>query len=139
MNKPLLSLLLLMAGFAAEAQKQQTILAAEADASRLKIASEAERAAAENRAAAILAEGRAKAEAQKLQYAAYDGVGGQIFAQIEISKNMGSAFQNFNGFLPQSMSFTSLSGDFMGAIRTALGQPSANPNTPVNSSTTIPK
>lgn len=123
---------------AAEAQKQQTILAAEADASRLKIASEAEKAAAENRAAAILAEGRAKAEAQKLLYAAYEGVGGQTFAQIEVSRNMGTAFQNFNGFLPQNMNFTSLSGDFMGAIRTALGQPPARPNAPVNTSTTTP-
>jgi regulator of protease activity HflC (stomatin/prohibitin superfamily) len=114
---------------AAEAQKKQTILAAEAEAERLKIASEAEKAAAENRASAVLAEGRAKAEAQKLLYAAYEGIGGQTFAQIEISRNMGSAFQNFNGFLPQNMSFTSLSGDFMGAIRTALGQPSARPNT----------
>jgi len=123
---------------AAEAQKQQTILAAQAEAERLKIASEAEKAAAENRASAVLAEGRAKAEAQKLLYAAYEGIGGQTFAQIEISRNMGSAFQNFNGFLPQNMSFTSLSGDFMGAIRTALGQPSARPNTPFNTSTTAP-
>lgn len=121
---------------AAEAQKQQTILAAEAEAERLKIASEAEKAAAENRAIAVLAEGKARAEAQTLLYAAYEGVGGQTFAQIEVSRNMGAAFQNFNGFLPQNMSFTSLSGDFMGAIRTALGQPNARPNVPVNASTT---
>ncbi len=112
---------------AAEAQKQQTILSAEAEAQRLKISSEAEKAAAQNRAEAILAEGRAKAEAQKLLYSAYDGVGGQTFAQVEISRNMGTAFQNFNGFLPQNMSFTSLSGDFLGAVRAGLTSPSRPP------------
>jgi regulator of protease activity HflC (stomatin/prohibitin superfamily) len=120
---------------AAEAQKQQTVLAAEAEAQRLKIASEAEKAAAENRASAVLAEGRAKAEAQKLMYAAYEGLGGQTFAQIEISRNMGSAFQNFNGFLPQNMSFTSLSGDFLGAVRNAMAPGKAVGTVPASTNT----
>jgi regulator of protease activity HflC (stomatin/prohibitin superfamily) len=108
---------------AAIANKKQTILSAEAESEKLKIASLAEKEAAENRAAALKAEGAARAEAQRLLYSAYSAPGADLYAQIEISKNMASAFGNFNGFLPQNMNFTSLSGDYMSAIRSVLNNP----------------
>ena len=105
----------------AEAQKEQTVLEAQASAERVTIAAKAEKEAAENRADAILAEGRAKAEAQKLSFSAYSVSGGETYAMIEISKNMGDAFKNFNGYIPPNMNITSISTDFLKAVQDFTG------------------
>ena len=61
------------------------------------------------------------AESNRLRFDAYNTPGAQTFAQIEISQNMGTAFKNFNGFLPPNSNFTLLSGDFMQAVRSFAG------------------
>lgn len=106
----------------ASQEAQAQVLAAEAAAKKVVLAAQAEKDAAENRAAAILAEGRAQAEAQKLKFTAYSAVGADVFAQIEISKSMGTAFQNFNGFFPPNMTMTTVSKDFLDAVKSFSGQ-----------------
>jgi regulator of protease activity HflC (stomatin/prohibitin superfamily) len=109
-----------------EAKKQQAVLAAEADAQRVALAAEAEKAqnvlkaegeqqAGVLRAQAILALGKAEAEAQKLRLSAYAVPGADAFVKVEISKQLAAAFGNVRGFLPPGVNYTTVARDFEGA------------------------
>lgn len=117
---------------AAEASAKQVALAAEADAKKVTIQAEAEknrnvlialgeREAAENKAKAIEAVGRAEAEAQKLKLLAYSGQGAEMFARIEVSKNMANAFSNIKGYLPEKMSVNLLADQFEKGVNVLVG------------------
>lgn len=101
---------------AAKAAKEQMVLAAEGDAQRTKIQADAERAAAEARAASIVALGTAKAEEQRLLFSAYSANGVENFVRIEASKNLAVAFSGIKGYLPHDMKINLLTGDFNDAI-----------------------
>lgn len=118
---------------AAEASKQQTVLAAEAKAQETIIASNAEKSAAEARASAIKALGEADAASQRLKFSAYSAPGAEIFAQIEIAKSMGQSLSGVQGYLPQGMSVSLLSDNFLNAVRSVM-----QPNKPINAATILP-
>lgn len=102
---------------AAKADQQKAVLAAEGDKQRQVLAAEGKKSEAEG----ILAMGKAEAEAQKLKLAAYAVPGADAFVRVEISKNMGAAFQGIRGFLPQDMRISVLSSDFEKAIDAVSG------------------
>jgi len=115
----------------AEAEKQEQILDAEAKAEQVKLAAEArkeeDRLGGEGlklrkvaEAEGVLALGKAEAEAKKLQLLAYQGEGGQRFAQVEIAKALGDGIEKVY-YVPESMNITSLAEDFQRAI--AIGLP----------------
>lgn len=107
----------------AEKEKQQKVLAAEASARQVELAAEAEKnqnvlraegdkTSGELRAVAIIALGRAEAEAKKLQLSAYAVPGADAFVKIEVSKQLAQAYGNIKGFLPEGMNVTLLTEQF---------------------------
>jgi hypothetical protein len=101
---------------AATAKAKEVELAAIADAAKVKLDAAAKLEAALAEAKGILAIGEAQASADKLKYVAFESPGAAIFAKIEVSKNMGTAFSGIKGYLPESMSITTLGADFQKAI-----------------------
>lgn len=115
---------------AAEAAAQKQIIAAKADAEKQVIAANAEKEAAEARAKAIIAVGEAEGRAKSFQLGAYAEPGANVFAQIEISKNIAVAFQNIQGYLPSDMHINLLTENFMNSVQSLMGR---------NINNTIPK
>lgn len=118
----------------AEKEKQQKVLAAEASARQVELAAEAEKnqnvlraegdkTSGELRASAIIALGRAEAEAKKLQLSAYAVPGADAFVKVEVSKQMALAFQNIKGYLPEGMNVTLLAEQFDKGVSVLVGQP----------------
>lgn len=102
---------------AAEAQAQQVELAAAADKKRAVLAAEGEKEAGELKAQAILAIGKAEAEATQLRLSAFAAAGPEAYVQIEVSKQIAEAFKNIDGYLPQDLKVNLLSESFMDAVR----------------------
>lgn len=105
---------------ASEGAAQQQVNAAKAEAEKVVLAARAEQEAAVLRAQAILAIGQAEAEAQKLRLSAYAVDGADAFVQIEIAKSMATAFENIQGYLPESMHINLLSDSFVKAVRSVV-------------------
>ena len=101
-----------------EAQKraEQEILAAEADKKKRVLEAEAEKEAGELRAAAILALGRAEADAKKLQLQAYAVDGADAFVRIEIAKSIAAANSGVQGYIPEGMTINVITDRIMAAI-----------------------
>lgn len=106
---------------AAEASAKQVALQAEAEKNRNILIASGEKEAALSRSEAILALGRAEAEAKKLQLLAYSGTGAELFARIEVSKNMTDAFKNISGYLPESMSVNLLADQYNKGVNLLVG------------------
>jgi regulator of protease activity HflC (stomatin/prohibitin superfamily) len=122
---------------AAEAAAKQVALQAEAEKSRNVLVSQGEREAAVNRAEAILAEGKAKAESQKLALSAYAVPGADAFVKIEVSKSLAQAFSNVKGFLPSNVNYSTVGRDFNGAVNALVGgsvEPTATETASLNTS-----
>ncbi len=111
---------------AAEAQAKQVEFAAEADKKRAVLAAEGEKEAGELKAQAIIAIGRAEAEATELNLRAYTAAGPDAFVQIEVAKYMAEAFKNIDGYLPQDMKVNLLSESFLDAVKQVV-RPNAAP------------
>ncbi len=106
---------------AAEAAAKQVALQAEAEKNKNVLLAIGEKEAAMNRSEAILALGKAEAEAKKLQLLAYSGEGAELFARIEVSKNMTDAFKNIQGYLPESMSVNLLADQYNKGVNLLVG------------------
>lgn len=111
----------------AEEEAQKEVLAAEADKKKQVLAAEANKESDELRAIGILARGKAEAEAKKLQLSAYAVDGAESFVQIEVSKNMASAFENVSGYLPQDMNISVLTENFLNGLGAVVGKPKLQP------------
>lgn len=122
----------------AEAAKEQEILAAQASAAQVKLAAEAdkERARLEGEgirlkkvaeAEGVLALGKAEAEAQKLKLQAYQGEGGERFAEVQKAQAFGEAIKQVQ-YLPSDMKFITVAKDFMEAVKMLPQRPQAQPN-----------
>lgn len=118
---------------AAEAAAEKVKLEASADAERIKIAAAAQKAKDQlegeglklrkvAEAEGVMALGKAEASAKKLMLNAYIGEGGQRFAQVEISKAMGSGIEKIY-YVPENFNLTAISKDFNNAL--AIGLPSS--------------
>jgi hypothetical protein len=92
------------------AQGEAKKIQIEADANLYQQAKEAE---------GILAVGKAKAEAKKLELAAYDGDGGLRFAEVEKAKALGSGIEKIY-YIPSDMSINAIAKDFENAITVGL-------------------
>ncbi len=101
-----------------EAQKkaEQEILAAEADKKKVVLQAEAEKESGELRAAAILALGKAEAEATKLQLQAYAVEGAESFVRIEIAKSIAEANSGVQGYIPEGMTINVITDRILSAI-----------------------
>jgi len=110
-----------IAVLAAEAENQKEILKAEAEKRRVVLAAEAEKESGELKAAAILAIGRATAEAEKLKFLAFGAEGADTYARIQIAASMADAFGNIKGYLPENMQIFTLGESFFKAVENAVG------------------
>jgi regulator of protease activity HflC (stomatin/prohibitin superfamily) len=104
---------------AAEAKKKEVTLAAEAQKSRDELEGEGLKLRKLAEAEGVLALGKAEAEAKKLQLLAYEGEGGQRFAQVEIAKAMGEGIQKVY-YVPSDMSINAIASDFQNAVTVGL-------------------
>lgn len=104
----------------AERKSQEQVIAAQADKQRVVLNAEAEKEGSVLRSQAILAMGQASAEAKRLEMTAYTSAGAETFARIEVSKHMGTAFQNFRGYMPEKMTMNVVTGNFLEGINEVL-------------------
>lgn len=120
-----------------EAQKraEQEVLAAEADKKKKVLEAEAEKEAGELRAAAILAIGRAEADAQKLQLQAYAVEGADAFVRIEIAKSIAEANSGVQGYIPEGMTINVITDRILTAIESIV-RPASTATASTASSTT---
>lgn len=109
----------------AEKKAEQEVLAAEASKKRTVLAAEAEKESGELKAAAIIALGKAEAEAKKLQLGAYAVPGAEAFVKIEVAKHLASGFQNIKGYLPENMRINVLSESFQKSLKAVIETDSA--------------
>lgn len=112
---------------AARAANEKIIMQAKADAEKIILAANAEKESSLARAAAIEALGKANAEAKKLEFSAYGAAGANLYAQIEISRNMGTAFSGIKGYLPEKLSTTLLTTNFLDSVRSLMNPPEPLP------------
>ncbi len=101
---------------AANAAAKKLVVAAEAQKQEQVLIAEGKREASENEAAAIMALGKANADAKKLELSAWAVEGAENYVTIEIAKSMAEAFGNIDGYLPQDMNITVLGDTFRNAI-----------------------
>lgn len=100
----------------AEQDAGAQITQAKADAERITIAANAEKAAAEARAAAITAIGEAEANKQKFLFAAFGTAGADNYVRIQIANSMATAFSGIKGYLPSDMKINLLTDNYNDAI-----------------------
>ena len=106
---------------AAEANNEQEVLKAEAEKQKVVLASEAKKESGENEAVAILAIGKATAEAKQLEFAAYGAQGADLYARIQIADAMAEAFGGIKGYLPENMQIFTLGENFLDTVENVVG------------------
>ena len=104
----------------AEAEAQQVVLAANAAAEQVRLAAEAERDAALLEAEGLLAVGQARAEAARLEYAAFGEPGAESYVRIQIANSLAEAHQNVRGYLPQDMTIVALGENYTAAVEAVM-------------------
>lgn len=92
---------------------------AQGEAEKIQIGADANLYQQEKDAEGILAVGKAKAEAKKLELAAYEGDGGLRFAEVEKAKALGSGIEKIY-YIPSDMSINAIAKDFEHAITVGL-------------------
>lgn len=102
---------------AAEAENKSVILAAEAKKQQVILDGEAQMKAGEMRGAAILAIGKAEAEANKLKMESFAAVGSDSFVKIEVAKQVAAGFSNIKGYLPADMKVNMLTTSFLDSVK----------------------
>ncbi len=106
---------------AAKAQAEQVVLQVEAEKKKLIAEAEGKKQASISEAEGLLALGKAKAEAQKLQLQAYAVTGADAYVKTKVAENLANAFQNVKGYLPSDLKISVLAGDFAKAVDAATG------------------
>ncbi len=112
---------------AAKAANERVVIEAKAQAEKVILAANAEKESSLARAAAIEAIGKATAEAERLKFSAYGAPGANLYAQIEVSRNMGAAFSGIKGYLPESMTTNLLTTNFLDSVRSMMNPPENHP------------
>lgn len=100
----------------AEADNEKAILAAKAEQQKRVLEAEGKRDADIAEAKGIIARGEAEAQANKLKLQSYAVAGADIFARIEIAKQVAPAFSGLKGWLPQDMKVNLLTANFMDSV-----------------------
>ncbi len=110
---------------AAEKEARVMVVDSEAKKQREVLAAEAEREASVLRSEAIIAIGKAEAEAKKLALSAWAVPGADNFVRIEVANALSKAFQNIKGYVPQDMNISVLTDTFANAVDSVMiGMPS---------------
>ena len=107
---------------AAEKAGETAVIAAKADAQKVVVAAQAEKDAMLNIAQAIIAKGKAVAEAKTLELSAYGAPGAENYVRIQVATSMGEAFKGIQGYLPADMKVNVLSGSFMDALNAFISK-----------------
>jgi regulator of protease activity HflC (stomatin/prohibitin superfamily) len=105
----------------AEAENEKAILAAKAEKEKRVLEGEGEKLSQIAKAEGILAMGKAEAEAQRLRLQAYAVQGSDLYAKVEVAKQVGAAFQNIKGYLPNNMTVNLLTESFDKAVEALTG------------------
>lgn len=100
----------------AEADNEKAIIAAKAEQQKRVLEAEGKRDADIAEAKGIIARGEAEAQANKLKLQSYAVPGADIFARIEIAKQVAPAFSGIKGWLPQDMKVNLLTANFMDSV-----------------------
>ncbi len=100
----------------AQADNEKAIIAAKAEQQKRVLEAEGKRDADIAESKGIIARGEAEAAATKLKLQAYAVPGADVFARIEISKQVAPAFSGVKGWLPQNMTVNLLTGNFMDSV-----------------------
>jgi len=107
----------------AERDKQIAVLRAEQEKQKVVLVAQGEKEAAQNRADAILAIGKANAEAERLKYSAYSTPGAETFAKLEMSKQLSVAYSGVKGYVPEKMTINTFSETFLSAVNGLVAPP----------------
>lgn len=106
---------------AAEGQRSQVELAAAAEKAKRVLEAEGEKEAGYLKGEAILAVGKAEAEAKRLQLSAYAAEGSEQLVRIEVARALASGMSNIHGYLPQDLQVHYLTGNFQAALDRLVG------------------
>lgn len=112
----------------AQAENEKAIIAAKAEQQKRVFEAEGKRDADIAEAKGILERGKAEAEARKLMLQSYAVPGADVFARIEIAKQMAPAFAGIRGWLPQDMKVNLLSANFMESVENLMRGVQTTPN-----------
>lgn len=105
----------------AQKRAEQEVLAAQAAKKKQILAAEGEKEAGLLRADAIVAIGRAEAEAQRVKLQAYAVEGADNFVRIEIAKSIAEANKGVQGYIPEGMTINVVTDRIMAAIDSIAG------------------
>lgn len=108
---------------AAQASNEQEILKAEAEKRKTVLQAEAKKESGELEAAAILAIGKATAEAKQLEFTAYGADGADNYVRLQVANSMGQAFSGIKGYLPSDMTVVTLGQSFLDAVQKVTAPP----------------
>lgn len=100
----------------AEADNEKAILAAKAEQQKRVLEAEGKRDADIAESKGIIARGEAEAQANKLKLESYAVPGADVFARIEIAKQVAPAFSGVKGWLPGDMKVNLLTTSFMDSV-----------------------
>lgn len=100
----------------AEQEKEVLVLQSQAEKEKQVLSAQAEKESSELRAEAIIAIGKANAEAEKLKFAAYSAEGADLYAKIQIAESMSNGIQNVKGYLPENMTIFTIGESFQSAV-----------------------
>lgn len=111
----------------AQADQEKAILTAKGEQQKLTLEAEGKMQAALSEAKGIEALGLAKANAQRQQLEAYKVQGSELYARVEISKNVAEAFKGIKGYLPADMKVNLLTENFNKSVDVLTGNVVVNP------------
>lgn len=112
---------------AAKAAAEQATVGAKAEQTKLTLEAEGKKAAMIATAEGTLAMGKAEAQAKELMLKAYDVKGADAWVKVEVSKNLGAAFGNIKGYLPEKMTINTFTDNFMKGLDVSTGNVIAGP------------
>ncbi|NRA36645.1 MAG: hypothetical protein HRU15_00760 [Planctomycetes bacterium] len=104
---------------AAIADAEKVRVSAEADKEKMALEGEGLKLRKVAEAEGVLALGKAEAEAKKLILAAYQGEGGQRYAEVEKAKHLGEGIEKIY-YIPEKMTITAIADDFAQAVKIAV-------------------
>jgi hypothetical protein len=114
---------------AAKAEQQKLQITAEGEKQKLTLEAEGKQKAMEATAIGTLAMGKAEATAKELMLKAYAVQGADAWVKVEVSKNLGTAFQGIKGYLPEKMTINTFTDNFLKGLDVSTGNAIVAPPT----------
>jgi len=105
----------------AQAEQEKQVLAAKGQQQQLTLEAEGKKSAMIATAEGTLAMGKAEAAAKELLLKAWAVPGAETFVRVEVSKNLGVAFGNIKGYLPEKMTINTFTDNFLKGLDVSTG------------------